>query len=155
MISEITLQNVELVAAIHALGREAYAVEAELIGCANFPPLRESIAQLSASRDRFLVFREANEIVAVLSFCLEGNDIAIHRLCVSPKHFRRGMARALLDRLEEFGASSITVSTAQLNLPAMELYRRLGYTLTGTSRSPEGIALAYFRKVLATPQERR
>jgi ribosomal protein S18 acetylase RimI-like enzyme len=155
MISEIALQDPELVAAIYALVREAYAVEAGVIGCTDFPPLRESIGQLSASRDRFLVFREANEMVAALSFCLERNDIAINRLCVSPKHFRRGMARALLIRLEEMGASSIRVSTAQLNVPAMNLYRQLGYTLTETSDSPERIVLAHFRKILEKPAERR
>jgi ribosomal protein S18 acetylase RimI-like enzyme len=149
MVSEITLHDRVLAATIHALAQRAYVVEANRIGCADFPPLRETVEELQSSSDRFLIFSEANKPVAVLSFVCEGNAIAINRLCVCPAHFRQGIARKLLARVEELipTGSSLAVSTAEANVPAAKLYRDFGYSLTGTSRSRESIALAHFKKL--------
>src|SRR4051794_25232031 len=101
MVSEIKLHDTALVATIHALAQRAYAVEANRIGCADFPPLRESLDQLQAAPDRFLIFSDSNQTLAVLSFVSEGNCVTIKRLFVNPTHFRLGIARKLLRKLEE------------------------------------------------------
>lgn len=148
MVSEITLCDPYFVATIHALAQSSFTVEAERIGCADFPPLRETAEHLSASPDRFLIFRECESILAVLSFVCDEGCVTITRLVVSPLHFRRGIAKTMLAELERLIplAESFAVSTAKANIPAANLYRNHGYTLAGTSHSPEGIALAHFKK---------
>ncbi len=149
MVSEITLHDPTLVATIHALAQSAYAMEAYRIGCTDFPPLRETVEQLRSSADRFLIFRDFEKTVAALSFACEENCVTINRLFVSPTHFRQGIARTLLTKLEELlpSVSSLAVSTAEANVPANELYRNLGYALIGTSHSREGITLVHFKKL--------
>jgi ribosomal protein S18 acetylase RimI-like enzyme len=149
MVSEISLDNASLAAAIHTLARAAYTLEAAQIGCADFPPLRESLEQLRASVDRFLVFRENEKVVGVLSFVGEEDCANITRLFVSPTHFRQGIARILIGELEQRlqAGASVTVSTAEANLPAVMLYQKCRYAIAGSSRSPEGIALFHFEKL--------
>lgn len=148
MISEIVLSKSPLVPAIHALAQAAYLEEAKLIGSADFPPLRESVEELRAAPDSFLFFNEAEKIIGVLSFLCDAGCVTITRLFVSPRHFRQGIARALLEELERRipPATSFAVSTAEANLPAIMLYRRMGYMHAGTSYSPEGITLVHFKK---------
>lgn len=148
MITEATPAEYSVAAQIHAVAQAAYTLEAERIGCADFPPLRESLDDLQQSSDCFLVFQQAGGIIAVLSFDRSTDPVAITRLVVSPTHLRQGIATALLANLEQRLApiASLTVSTAQTNAPAVFLYRRLGYTTASVSNSAEGIPLLHLSK---------
>ncbi len=148
MITEATPAEDPIAAQIYALAQAAYTLEAKQIGCADFPPLRESLDDLRRSSDSFLVFRLSAEIVGALSFTRSANSLVITRLVVSPAHLRRGIATALHTRLEGMLASGVrfTVSTAQSNTPAIALYHRLGYTEASFSTSAEGIPLLHLIK---------
>ncbi len=133
---------------IHAVLQAAYALEAALVACSDFPPLRESLADLLRSSDRFLAARRAGVIVAALSFAHDSSSTVITRLGVSPAHLRQGIATELLTNLERRlpPMTHLTVSTAQANTPAIRLYERFGYAVAGRSVSPEGISLLHFSK---------
>lgn len=155
MIREINLTNDAITSKIHALAQSAYAVEAALIGCPDFPPLRESPADLQECGDRFLVWEALGQIIGALSFhevCAEeaqkAHGIAITRLVVSPAHLRQGIAIALHTALERRvpARSYFSVSTAQANEPAVALYKKLGYAVTSLGIAPEGIPLVHFRR---------
>jgi ribosomal protein S18 acetylase RimI-like enzyme len=150
MITETTMSEDSVAAQIHAVAQAAYALEAERIGCADFPPLRESLADLRNSSDSFLVFRQAGSIVGALSFDRSTDPVAITRLVVSPRHLRQGIATALLIALERRlpPMARLAVSTAQANTPAILLYWRLGYTEASVSRSKEGIVLVQLAKTI-------
>jgi ribosomal protein S18 acetylase RimI-like enzyme len=133
---------------IHAVTQAAYTLEAERIGCADFPPLRESLNELRDSSDSFLIFQEAGIIVGALSFHRSPEAVDITRLVVSPAHHRKGIATALLAELEQRTSpvARLTVSTALNNTPAVSLYRKLGYVTARISNSAEGIPLLHLTK---------
>ena len=99
MITEATPAEYSVAAEIHAVMQAAYALEAERIGCAEFPPLRESLEELRQSSDRFLMFQESGNIIGGISYHRRADSVAITRLVVSPEHFREGIASALLSEL--------------------------------------------------------
>ena len=148
MITEAIPSEQTVAAQIHAVSQAAYALEAERIGCADFPPLRESLDELRQSSDSFLVFQQAGSIIAALSFDRATDPVCITRLVVSPTHLRQRIATALLTDLERRlpPTARLTVSTAQTNTPAITLYQQLGYTAAGVTSSAEGIPLFHLTK---------
>ncbi len=148
MITEATPADYSVAAQIHAVAQAAYTLEAELIGCAEFPPLRESLDELRQSSDSFLVFQQSGSIIGALSFDCSADPVAITRLVVSPAHLRQGIATALLAELERRLSPNarLTVSTAEANTPAVFLYQRFGYTTVSVSNSAEGIPLLHLTK---------
>jgi GNAT superfamily N-acetyltransferase len=59
-------------------------------------------------------------------------------LYIAPEWRRRGVARALLERVEQhgrdIGASHVWLETSTVNVPGVAAYNRLGYTLVGADR---------------------
>jgi len=147
MVTMINIQEEAVGTRILDLQRSAYAVEARLIGCGDFPPLREMLDDLRHCTDCFLVFVEKGEIVGCLSYERAGGIFTITRLVVSPRHFRRGIASALLRDLESrlSPGSVICASTADLNEPAIRAYEKQGYK-TEAGPVSQGIALRRVRK---------
>jgi ribosomal protein S18 acetylase RimI-like enzyme len=148
MITETTMSEDSVATQIHAVAQAAYALEAERIGCSDFPPLRESLEDLRNSSDSFLVFRQAGSIVGALSFDRGTDLVVITRLVVSPMHLRKGIATALLTDMERRlpTMARLTVSTGQANIAAICLYRRLGYAEANVTKSREGIVLVHLAK---------
>ncbi len=148
MITEATPAEYSVAAQIHAVAQAAYTLEAERIGCAEFPPLRESLDELRQSSDTFLVFQQSGSIIGALSFDSSTDPVTITRLVVSPTHLRQGIATALLSDLEQrlSPTARLSVSTAQTNTPAVFLYQRLGYIPAGISNTSEGIPLVHLSK---------
>jgi len=148
MIAEATPAEYSVAAQIHAMAQVAYTLEAERIGCADFPPLRESLEELRQSSDSFLVFQQSGSIIGGLSFHRSTDAVAITRLIVSSGHLRQGIATALLSELETrlFPMTRLTVSTAAANTPAISLYKRFGFTTDSASTSAEGISLLHLVK---------
>ncbi len=155
MITVADIQESSVASQVHALQQAAYLVESEQIGCADFPPLHESIQTLQRSTDSFLVFVEAGRIIGALSFEIAGNCVTVTRLVVNPDHFRRGIASALLTALEGRlpAASTLCATTGDLNKPAIRAYEKQGYRTVSRLVSPEGIALRRLQKrlVVAKP----
>jgi ribosomal protein S18 acetylase RimI-like enzyme len=148
MIADATPTEYSVAIQIHAVMQAAYTLEAERIGFAEFPPLRESLDQLRQSSDSFLVFQQSGRIIGGLSFRRGTDAVAITRLVVSPEHLRQGIATALLSELESrlSPRTRLTVSTAATNTPALSLYRRFGFITASASTSVEGIPLLHFFK---------
>lgn len=148
MIADAIQSNQSVAIQIHAVAQAAYALEAERIACADFPPLHESLDDVRRSSDSFLVFEQAGRIVAALSFDRVADPVTITRLIVSPAHLRQGIATALLAALERRlpPMAPIAVSTAQFNTPAVALYQQAGYAPDGVTMSVEGIPLLHLTK---------
>jgi GNAT superfamily N-acetyltransferase len=130
-------------AAIRDVMREAYLVEAGLIGVTDFVPLQRGAEDIAGSKARFLGISVDGELAAVA----EVDDalpeaVNIDALVVRPRLFRTGLASALLRAIVEDAAGwRVTVSTAAGNTPALELYAGLGFLETGAWTTPDGIAM--------------
>jgi ribosomal protein S18 acetylase RimI-like enzyme len=129
---ELDLGDVATLDRLIALQRAAYAVEAQLIGASELPPMRETPAEVGATGETFLGARRDGRLVGALSFKRAGGTVDIHRLVVDPAAFRGGIATALLDVLEERerDATHWVVGTGAANAPARALYERRGYAVT-------------------------
>ena len=140
-VAELDLGDDETLDRLVALQRASYAVEAQLIGAAELPPMRETPAELRATRETFLGARRGGRLVGAISFKRAGGTVDIHRLVVDPGAFRGGVATALLDALEarEAGATHWTVGTGAANAPARTLYERRGFEPTEERVVPGGI----------------
>jgi ribosomal protein S18 acetylase RimI-like enzyme len=150
MVTLADIRETQVAAQIHALQRAAYSVEAQRIGCSDFPPLRETLDALQRSTDCFLVFAENGSIIGCLSYEWARACATITRLVVSPRHFRRGVASTLLRTLESRlpVGSVVCAVTAELNEAAIRAYERQGYTTASREISSEGIALRQLYKQL-------
>jgi ribosomal protein S18 acetylase RimI-like enzyme len=140
-VAELDLGDAATLERLVAVQRAAYAVEAQLIGAAELPPMRETPAELRASGETFLGAHRDGRLVGAVSFKRDGATVDIHRLVVDPAAFRGGVATALLDALEarEAAAEHWTVGTGAANAPARALYERRGYAVTDERIVPGGI----------------
>jgi ribosomal protein S18 acetylase RimI-like enzyme len=140
-VEPLDLADDRTLAAVVALQRASYAVEAELIGAPSLPPLVETPAQLRASGETFLGATEGDRLLGAVAYKRDGDTVDIHRLVVDPGAFRRGIATALLDALEarEAGAARWSVGTGAANLPARALYERRGFAAAEERIVPGGV----------------
>jgi ribosomal protein S18 acetylase RimI-like enzyme len=148
-IKEMNIQDEEIAKRVLSLQREAYKIEAELIGSMDIPPLKESLQELMDCEEKFVGLFEQEELIGVTSYKVEKGQLDIHRLMVKPGHFRKGVARKLLTHLEKAipDVHEMIVSTGAANLPAVQLYQKLGFRKTGEQIAKEGIVLVYFKKM--------
>lgn len=143
-IRPLDLGDLATVEAIVALQRASYAVEAELIGTTDLPPLRETPAQLAQTRETFLGAHDGGALVGAISYRRRWGTLDIHRLVVHPDAFRRGVASALLRALPK--ARRVIVSTAAANGPARALYERHGFEVVRETVVPTDIGLVHFER---------
>ena len=140
----LDLADEAIARSVLALQRETYAVEAALIGTDGIPQLTETLDELRAAGLGWLgTFDEAGLAGAVSWKVLDDGTVDIHRLVVAPRAFRRGVASALLDALDtRFPGRPILVSTGRDNGPAVELYRRRGFTVVREREAIPGLWIA-------------
>jgi ribosomal protein S18 acetylase RimI-like enzyme len=150
MVTVANIRDASVAAPVHALQQAAYAVEAQRVGCVDFPPLRESVEALQRSNDCFLIFVQEGRILGALSYECAGSCVTVTRLVVRPTHFRWGIGSALLCALEcRLPANTLLcASTSDSNEPAIKAYEKQGYSTASRVLSPEGIALRRLHKRL-------
>jgi ribosomal protein S18 acetylase RimI-like enzyme len=146
----IDLDDEATAAAVLAVQRRGYKIEADLIGFEGIPPLNETLEQLQESDESFLGAQVRGQLAGIVSWKLDGDTIDIHRLAVDPAYFRRGIgARLVRSALAaEPGAARATVQTGALNEPARALYRREGFELDEEIEVAPRVKVARFVKVV-------
>ncbi len=150
MIKDLDLSNERQVLEILDLQRASYAVEAELIGSLDIPPLKDTQDTLRRCGETFCGYLAEGRLVGAISYKRGDGVLDIHRLVVHPDHFRKGIARALVEHIEEIAGSAdrIIVSTGAKNTPAKRLYRGLGFEETREAEVAPGLRLTFFEKPL-------
>ncbi|MGQ5522555.1 GNAT family N-acetyltransferase [Chitinimonas sp. PSY-7] len=127
--------------------RHAYRQEAALIGYADLPPLRETLADLMDCDETILGWREDGELLGAVGLLTHDKVVEICRLVVAPQAQRRGVARALLTAvIHQADQRVIRVSTAAANTPAIALYQRLGFQVVEKTQLPDGLILVAMQR---------
>jgi len=125
------------------LQRQAYAVEAALIGDDRIPPLHEDAAELGSAGLCWLLEVDGDRVVGALGYRAEEGVVDLDRLIVDPSLHRRGIASRLVKRVLGEG-SRVTVSTGRENAPARRLYESLGFAHQGDSEVLPGLWISNY-----------
>jgi ribosomal protein S18 acetylase RimI-like enzyme len=126
----------------------SYAVEARLIGSWDIPPVKDTVHTLRQSGETFCGYFVEGQLAGLLSYKKEGDVLDIHRLAVHPDHFRKGIARSLIEHVERTAqpASKAIVSTGAKNTPARSLYLSMGFEEMEEVEVVPGLRIARFEK---------
>jgi len=117
----------------------------ELVERALEQPRRKSysIGEVFAPWARWTAGWVAIDDGAIRGFATAGYEAWHERLVlwflyIAPEWRRRGVGRALLERVEAYacmiGATHVWLETSDVNVPGVRAYERLGYTLCGIDR---------------------
>jgi GNAT superfamily N-acetyltransferase len=128
----------------------SYAVEARLIGSWDIPPLKDTVHTLRRCEETFWGYFVEGQLAGMLSYKEVGDVLDIHRLAVHPDHFRKGIARALIEHVEKVAqpASKAIVSTGAKNSPARRLYLSVGFVEAEEVDVVPGLRIVRFEKPL-------
>lgn len=146
MIERLNQHREKTAIEIQRLQKRAYQVEAALLGFDGIPQLNESILEIQNSGETFIGYLNV-ELIGFISYKVKDRMVDIHRLAVSPAHFRKGIGRKLLAHLlESYPGSDFVVSTGALNAPARNLYEKYGFELQGSFEPVPGISCVNYHK---------
>lgn len=128
MIRKLNNNDIETARQILSVFQLSYAIEAELLGASDFPPLKRPLESYLKSANDFYGYFECDELAGVIEVERTDTHIDINSLVVNPKFFRRGIGKKLLEfTINGFDAKLIIVETGVKNTPAVELYKMLGF----------------------------
>ena len=128
MIKKLQHTNLEIAREMRAIFQVSYAVEAQLLNAVNFPPLQRPLKNYVESNTTFFGFHIEGEIVGVIEVSTKEKTTHINSLVVSPKFFRQGVAKQLMEFvLTNFDSGIFTVETGLQNKPASKLYQKFNF----------------------------
>ncbi|MFT7899794.1 GNAT family N-acetyltransferase [Tenacibaculum ascidiaceicola] len=113
---------------IQKVFRASYKIEAKLLNADDFPPLKREVVNYMNSDTEFYGFWKNNEIAAIIEVESSFENTDIHSLVVHPNYFRQGLGKQLTTFvLNNFNSETYTVETGAKNIPAIKLYKQLGF----------------------------
>ena len=143
-LAPISLNDQSTAIEVHRIRRAAYSQEAAILGVKSFPPLMESLTDLLSKSETFLGAYDCDTLVGCISLetSITFQVTHIASLTVEPTHQRKGVGRALLlHAINSCPDHVFTVTTAELNLPAMSLYLSEGFSPISLA-SAKGVVLS-------------
>lgn len=148
MIKKIDITNLKLAEEVLNIQIPSYKVEAEIIEFYDIPPLKDTVYTLQQCGETFFGYYLKEELCGVISIKVENGILDIHRLMVHPKHFKKGIAKMLLDFIENDneGFETIIVSTGSKNIPAVTFYLKNGFSKTEEISITERLSITSFKK---------
>ena len=123
MIKKLDHTDLAITTKMRAVFQVSYAVEAKLLNAVNFPPLQRPLESYIESTTTFFGYHIKDEIVGIIEVSSKEKTTHINSLVVSPRFFRQGIGRNLIDyTLQNFSSKIFTVETGLENIPASKLY---------------------------------
>jgi len=140
MIKKLNHKSHNVAQNIFHVFQKSYAVEAKILNAKDFPPLKRTVEQFLQAKTLFLGYLIDGYISAVIELDIHKNSIHIQSLVVHPNYFKQGIAIKLLNYVFEFYKSKCyTVETGADNIPAINLYKKLGFAEVGYYDTDHGI----------------
>lgn len=128
MIKSLDHSSREISNLIYGIFQRSYAVEAELLGHSDFPPLKRTASDIRISSTSFYGYYLENELCGIIELETHDNHIHIRSLTVDPDFFRKKIGFQLLSFVKnDFDTDLITVETGHANHPAVKFYLNFGF----------------------------
>ncbi|WP_123039355.1 GNAT family N-acetyltransferase [Cohnella candidum] len=140
----LDLSDIEIAEELWALQHAAYRREAELIGVADLPPLRDTVQSLQQCGETFYgAVADDGTLAGAVSVEEESDGRrVVCRLMVHPEHFRQGIGGSLLRHAISEAPDRVWNVTAEArNEPALRLYERAGFRSVGSFRPAPNIEM--------------
>jgi ribosomal protein S18 acetylase RimI-like enzyme len=129
------------------LQHRAYAIEAQLIGDDRIPPLHEDIDELRAKPLVWAFATSDDTIVGAIAWTRSVTELDIDRLMVDVAVARQGIATELVRAaIATAGPHTVRVTTGSDNVPAIALYRKLGFVRVGEHVVLDGLRITSLRR---------
>lgn len=128
----------------------AYQQEAEQIGYADLPPLKETIQDVMKAKEQFIGFEQKGILLGVASYEEQKDYLIISRLAVHPKALKQGIGTRFMSTIMEKNVP-IELTTGQKNTPAKRLYEKLGFLETNVIHVAKELTLS---KMKWTPRRK-
>ncbi|GAE36685.1 GNAT family N-acetyltransferase [Halalkalibacter akibai] len=145
----INISNRKIAEDVLGIQIPSYKVEAEIIGSAEIPPLKDTVHTLQKCGEIFFGYYNNDELCGAIVIKVTNVDVDIHRLIVHPNHFRKGIAQLFLNFIESrFNVKTIRVATGTKNIPAVRLYRKNRFQISKEVAVNEQLSLTFFEKKL-------
>jgi len=148
LIKKIDITNLEIVKEVLNIQIPSYKIEAEIIEFYDLPPLKDTVQSLQQCGETFFGYYLNKELCGVVSIKADEKIIDIHRLMVHPHHFRKGIAKRLLNFIETEmkNFETIIVSTGTKNAPAVAFYLKNGFVKIKETKITEQLSLTFYKK---------
>lgn len=129
-ISKLNNKDKAIATEIRRIFQASYKVEAEILNAVDFPPLKRTLENFLKSNTYFYGCFIADEITGITEIWKDESKTHIQSLVVSPQHFKKGVASTLLKHvIDNCKTKKITVETGLKNTPAVNLYKKIGFTV--------------------------
>jgi ribosomal protein S18 acetylase RimI-like enzyme len=150
VIKQLDTKDSKIAEQIVDLQKKSYLIEAELIDFYDIPPLKDTTDTIIQSDEVFYGYYSDDVLAGLISYKLEEDLLDIYRVAVDPEYFRKGIARQLIEFIEDInkGIKRIIVSTGLKNQPAVSLYIKLGFNKLEEVEVAEGIYIVTFEKYI-------
>lgn len=156
MITVLPLADSGIVQQIWSLQHVAYPIEAELIGFSQIPPLMDTFDSIRNSGETFYGYLDdEGELVGAIAVEPAEDQVTISRMMVHPDHFRKGIARALIQHvLDTYKETPLfIVATGTRNTPAVALYEKFGFVRDHAYEVAPGVELTEFHLKLSEQED--
>ena len=130
MIKKLDNKNENTAEKIRALFQASYPIEAKLLNVdvSIFPPLNRKLIDFIETDTVFYGIELNKNFAALAEISFQTDSIHINSFVVHPDHFRKGLGKQLLTFiLDTFDTKLFTIETGLDNIPAINLYRKLGF----------------------------
>ena len=141
-LKEIPIQQFEQARQMLEIQRNAYAVEAELLGFDEIPARYETIDVIqNLPGTSYGLFIE-ERIIGFVTIESSETTVEITKLCIDPTYFRARLATTLLEHVLKLHKGKLVyVHTGKHNGPAKRLYTKLGFERSAEFEPELGVTL--------------
>ena len=149
MIVKIDNKKIEISKEIYSIFQASYKIEAELLKVTDFPPLKRIVTDFLGCNNVFYAYYIGNDIAGVIEVDDNSESTHIQSLVVSPKYFRQGIAKQLVQFvLDSYTSKVVTVETGLDNKPAIQLYTSFDFEESKQFDTTHGVRKIQLKKLI-------